>query len=500
MYVYVCYLTPKITPPPPPHSSLEAMKHPFEDHSADSDRGKRRRLSSPSADRGRQTLSKDPRLRPSCHRSLSEGNSQAAAVPLESLTHKGAVPGAHISVKAGISSLMKHTADMVNKYLEPAGFSKDETKCHSKPRTKKPRTKPALKSKHEESPKVSTICYYPGQPQVYSSAPSATNCSAGSFAGPVSHIGVLTGALNTSNPHVETTATDPGALRPQGDPGFQGYLRLEQTQTGANAQLFSMLTEPATTVSTPPIGSTAPLAAHPGTAVYSSRSANIQSHSLTQNVTEETPGVPGTQGSGTGQPYYPPPPYPTNGYYATFSRPLAVYNAPHNPLLYSANGNHAAVGGPRGGQPNQSLQPSMFPQVVQLDSGLFASQLPIQRQYVLPRGLRQYSPWQSVAADTAPKTTASSYHGTGSSDSPACYSQGIGLRAGTYSNNIVIANHNLPQSTSNLHEVSGFQATTSYNFTSATPAAAAAGVMTSEGHPQGVAGFHLSNGTADGTK
>ncbi|KAK0150426.1 hypothetical protein N1851_008480 [Merluccius polli] len=221
------------------------------------------------------------------------------------------------------------------------------------------------------------------------------------------------------------------------------------------------------------------------TAAYSSRSANIQS--LTHNVTEKTPGVPGSKGSGTGQPYCPPPPYHANGYvnYATFSRPVTVYNAPHNPLLYPANGNHAAVGGPRGGQPNQSLQRSMFPQMVQLNNALFATQLPIQRQYVsVPRG-HQYSLWQSVATDTT--------H--------------TGLpRAGTYSNNIVIANHNLSQSTSNLVVVPGFQATTSYNFTSATAAAAdataaatAAGVMTSEGHPQGVAGFHLSNGTANGT-
>ncbi|CAL8293819.1 unnamed protein product [Merluccius merluccius] len=300
----------------------------------------------------------------------------------------------------------------------------------------------------------------------------------GSSAGPVGCIGARTGALNTSNPHVENTATDPGALLPQKDPGSQAYLRLEQTQTGAKATLFSLLSEPATTVSTPPIGSTGPLAAHLGTAAYSSRSANIQSHSLTHNVTEKTPGVPGSKGSGTGQPYCPPPPYHANGYvnYATFSRPMAVYNTPHNPLLYPANGNHTAVGGPRGGQPNQSLQQSMFPQVVHLNSGLFATQLPIQRQYVsLPRG-RQYSLWQSVAADTT--------H--------------TGLpRAGTYTNNIVIANHNLPQSTSNL-VVPGFQATTSYNFTSATPTAAT-GVMTSEGHPQGVAGFDLSNGTANGT-
>lgn len=294
------------------------------------------------------------------------------------------------------------------------------------------------------------------QPQVSSSGTSVTNCSAGSFAGPASYIGVIGDASNTSNPHAENTAK-PGAPLPQKDLAFQRY-----------SGLIQLLQEPGTTGSSLPIGgSTGPLAANLSATAYSSTSTSAQSNSLPHGVAET---IAGPQGYSTGQPYYVP--YPATAYvdYGTASVPMPVYNTPYSHPHYFANVNHTPV----------------F-----LSRAQFAPQLPIQRQCIVSAwGPTPYATFHNVApvAPALLREMASTYQG------PVTYSHTVLPRVGTYSNNIVISNPNLPQSTSERPEVEGFQATTSHNFTSAT-----AGVVTSEGHSQGVADFYLSTGPANGT-
>ncbi|KAJ3608620.1 hypothetical protein NHX12_023152 [Muraenolepis orangiensis] len=477
-----------------------AVEHPSEDGS-DQLRGvKRRRLASPPpdgvtllpAERSHTMENEKKEIRGASKLISSQANSfpalvpasfsessQAAAVSLVSLSHdpdKGAGPGAHIPVKADNGSLVKMAPDK-GKYLEAAGSSKDKTKCNSKPGLKKSST--TCSPNHNTESKA--FSSYPVQSQVCSSVPSATNCSAGRFAEPVSRVAVIRGA---SNPHAENTA-DPCALLPQQDPGFQGYFRLKQTQTGTNpnssaSSTFQLLTEPAPTVSSGPIESIGGLATNLSTTACSSISASTQSNPFTYNITEETPAMAGTQGYSTGQSYYPLSSYHTNA----LTPSMSVYRAPYNPPFYSANMNHNAMGTPRVGPPNQGFQAPMFGGLVHHGSGQLASQLP--RPCMVMAS--QYLSWQGVTPATEYGEMASAYHG------PASYSQGL-QRASTNGNNMVISNPSRHHSISNLLEFQGVQATTHYNCTSA----AIPRVVTSEGHPQGVATFDFSNDAADGT-
>ncbi|CAL8296641.1 unnamed protein product [Lota lota] len=382
----------------------------------------------------------------SCPHSLAKSNTQAAAIPLVCLTHehkKGAVPSAHKPFKTGNSIAINNAAD-IEMYLEAGGCSKDETKhaVNHDPRSKVSQS--VKQCRQEESAKM-TISYYPVQPRVSSSVPSANNCSAGSFPGALGRIGVITGVSNTSNPHT----ADPGTRLPQEDLGFRGCLRQEQIQTGTNHNsrleqirngpnrtLLQLLMEPA---SSHPIGRTGPLAANLSTTACSSRSASTQSNSHTPNITEQTPGITGSQGYSTGQPYYTTTPYHASGYldYHHPSLPMAVDSAIHNPPLYSANMNHSVVGTQIGGPLNQSLQQQIF------GHGVWPNQ---EQSIAMARGLTQYS-WPSVTPATAVAhgATAPSYHdATVFSSRAANYSQWL-QRDHTFRNHIVMSDPGQPQ-------------------------------------------------------
>ncbi|XP_030202110.1 uncharacterized protein LOC115535227 isoform X4 [Gadus morhua] len=401
-----------------------AVKRHFEVGWTDADKVKRQRPLSPPADRVTPTL-----FPVSCPHSPFGSNTPAATVPLVSLTHEpkmGPVPS----------------------------FSKDETK---RAVNHDPGSKVSLSIehyRHEESPKV-TISYYPGQPQVLSSVPPA------------------------SNPHAEITAE---ALLPQADLDFQGNLRREHVQTGTyfssrlqqirngrNRRLLQLLTAPS---SSPPIVSTEPSAANLGTTACSGRSASTQNNSHT-HVTEETPGIPGSQGYSTGQPGYPTTPYHASGYLSHHQPPPMPTVA--DPPRYPTHMNHV---------PNQGLQQQHYAHYV----------LPNQAQSIaMARGLPQY--WPSVTQATAWShgATAPSYHGAAFSESAASYSQEL---PNAFRNNTAMSDPGYPppQGTPNLLNLQGFQATTHYG-TSAT----AAGVVGAEGNPQGTVAFHFSNSAGNGT-
>ncbi|CAL8371058.1 unnamed protein product [Boreogadus saida] len=406
------------------------VKSHFEAGWSDADKVKRQRPSSPPADRVTQTL-----FPVSCPHSPFGSNTPAATVPLVSLTHEpkmGPVPS----------------------------FSKDETKraVNHDPGSKVSQVLSIEHYRHEESPKVN-ISYYPGQFSVLSSVPPASTAE---------------------------------ALLPQEDLDFQGNLRREHVQTGTynssrlqqirnghNRRLLQLLTAPS---SSPPTVSTEPSAANLSTTACSGQSASTQNNSHTQNVTEDTPGIPGSQGYSTGQPGYPTTPYHASGYLSNHQPPPMPTVA--DPPRYPTHMNHVAVGTHGGGPPNQGLQQQHYAHYV----------LPNQAQSIaMARGLPQY--WPSVTPATAGShgATAPPYHGAAFSESAASYSQEL---PNAFRNNTAMSDPGYPppQGTPNLLNLQGFQATTHYG-TSAT----AAGVVGAEGHPQGTVASHFSNSAGNGT-